>query len=95
MIVRKIASAVVFAALLSALTAYAAGAPTPSPKDKCPVCGMFVAKYPDWTAVITFRDGTSQFFDGAKDMFKHIFNTEKYTPGKTTAHASAATRPAP
>ncbi len=24
----------------------------PSPKDKCPVCGMFVAKYPKWVAEI-------------------------------------------
>ncbi len=91
MIVRKIASAVVFAALLSALTAYAAGAPTPSPKDKCPVCGMFVAKYPDWTAVITFRDGTSQFFDGAKDMFTYYHAVRKYSPKRDQASMSSIT----
>ena len=52
-------------------------------KDKCPVCGMFVYKYPKWVAVIELADGTSYFSDGAKDMFKHIFDTAKYTAGKT------------
>ncbi len=54
-----------------------------SKQDRCPVCGMFVYKYPKWVAQIYFKDGSAYFYDGAKDMFKHIFNTEKYTPGKT------------
>jgi copper chaperone NosL len=54
----------------------------PSPKDKCPVCGMFVAKYPDFAAQIAFKDGTYAFFDGAKDMFKYYFNMGKYNPKK-------------
>ena len=52
-------------------------------KDRCPVCGMFVYKYPKWVAQIYFNDGSAYFYDGAKDMFKHIFDTAKYTPGKT------------
>lgn len=51
--------------------------------DRCPVCGMFVYKYPKWVAQIVFEDGTAYFYDGAKDMFKHIFDTGKYTPGKS------------
>jgi nitrous oxide reductase accessory protein NosL len=54
----------------------------PSPKDKCPVCGMFVAKYPDWVAAIRFREGSTVFFDGAKDMFKFYFDLKKYNPSK-------------
>ena len=54
----------------------------PSPKDKCPVCGMFVAKYPDFLAEILFKDGSSAFFDGAKDMFKYYFHLEKYHPSR-------------
>lgn len=50
--------------------------------DRCPVCGMFVYKYPKWVAQIMFTDGSYYFYDGAKDMFKHIFDTAKYTPGK-------------
>lgn len=52
-------------------------------QDRCPVCGMFVYKYPKWVAQIYFNDGSAYFYDGAKDMFKHIFDTAKYTPGKT------------
>lgn len=52
-------------------------------KDRCPVCGMFVYKYPKWVAQIYFNDGSAYFYDGAKDMFKHIFDTQKYTSGKT------------
>lgn len=51
--------------------------------DRCPVCGMFVYKYPKWVALITFKDGGHYFYDGAKDMFKHIFDTAKYTPNRT------------
>ena len=54
----------------------------PGPKDKCPVCGMFVAKYPDFVAAATFSDGTRAFFDGVKDMMKYYFNPEKYNPSK-------------
>jgi copper chaperone NosL len=54
----------------------------PSPKDKCPVCGMFVAKYPDFVAQVIFQDGSYAVFDGAKDMFKYYFNLTKYAPAK-------------
>jgi len=37
---------------------------------KCPVCGMFVAKYPKWAASITINE-TTYYFDGVKDMMKY------------------------
>lgn len=49
---------------------------------KCPVCGMFVAKYPNWVATARFKDGTISWYDGPKDMFSHYFDTARYTPGK-------------
>lgn len=45
----------------------------PGPRDRCPVCGMFVAKYPEWVATIVLNDGQQIFFDGAKDMFRYYF----------------------
>jgi nitrous oxide reductase accessory protein NosL len=57
----------------------------PGPGDKCPVCGMFIAKYPDWTAEIIFSDGSVVFFDGVKDMLKYYFNLKKYNPRKAQA----------
>lgn len=56
--------------------------PKPTAKDKCPVCGMFVAKYPDWVMVILFKDNSPAFFDGAKDMFKYLFCLKRYDPAK-------------
>jgi nitrous oxide reductase accessory protein NosL len=54
----------------------------PGPKDKCPVCGMFVAKYTDFIAVLTFKDGTHAFFDGVKDMMRYYLNLQKYSPSR-------------
>ena len=70
--------------LLSPLLLWAADKETvqPGPGDKCPVCGMFVAKYPDFVAVLTFNDGTHAFFDGVKDMMKYYSNLQRYTPSK-------------
>lgn len=40
--------------------------------EKCPICGMFVYKYPKWAAQIFYKD--SHFsFDGVKDMMKYYF----------------------
>lgn len=43
-----------------------------SKDEKCPVCGMFVYKYPKWAAQIFY--GEKHFsFDGVKDMMKYYF----------------------
>jgi copper chaperone NosL len=55
------------------------------PNDKCPVCGMFVARYPDFVDQIVFKDGSHAFFDGVKDMMKYYFDLPKYNPSKTKA----------
>jgi nitrous oxide reductase accessory protein NosL len=44
----------------------------PAKEDKCPVCGMFVYKYPDWVAATVLSTGEALYFDGAKDMFRYI-----------------------
>jgi copper chaperone NosL len=59
----------------------------PGPREKCPVCGMFVAKYPDWQAVLRFGDGSRAVFDGAKDLFKFWFGPEQYLPSRRREHA--------
>lgn len=57
----------------------------PGQGDKCPVCGMFVSRYPDWVATVTFRDGATAWFDGAKDLFKFLLHPERYQPGRRAA----------
>jgi copper chaperone NosL len=61
--------------------AVAQNLPKPGPKDLCPVCGMLVSKYPNWTAIVTWKDGHTHFFDGAKDLFKFLHDLPKYAPG--------------
>ncbi|MFK5881264.1 MAG: nitrous oxide reductase accessory protein NosL [Sulfurospirillum sp.] len=49
--------------------------------EKCPVCGMFVYKYPRWAAQIFYKHGNHQHhlsFDGVKDMMKFYFNNKKW-----------------
>lgn len=60
--------------LLLAAGAQALEVKMPGKQDRCPVCGMFVAPYPDWTATILFSDGSQLFFDGAKDLYRHYLS---------------------
>lgn len=69
---------------LAASPVAADGPPPPSNKDKCPVCGMFAYKYPDWLAVASLG-GRHYYFDGAKDMFKFLLDPAKYAQGATGA----------
>jgi nitrous oxide reductase accessory protein NosL len=59
--------------------------PNPRATDTCPVCGMFVAKYPTWVATVLYRDGLADHFDGAKDLFKYLLNLPKWAPGRRAA----------
>lgn len=83
-----IASLLITFALVSA--AYA-GNVNPVPvgkKDRCPVCGMFVAPYKAWVTEVVFRDGTYAVFDGAKDMFKYYFNMRRYDSARKRSDIS-------
>jgi len=52
--------------------------PPPSETDRCPVCGMFPARYREWLATMVFHDGEAVHFDGAKDAFKFWLDMKKY-----------------
>lgn len=76
--------------LLAPLASAAEKRPLPvTERDKCPVCGMFVARYPDWTAQVIFKDGTHDVFDGPKDMFRYYFDLKKYNPSKRQSDIAA------
>jgi len=54
-----------------------------SPKERCPVCGMFVAKYPAWFTQVRLGDGTLKSFDGVKDLMAFFFNPASFgAPGQ-------------
>lgn len=89
----RIITTIVLGCTLAVATALAAGkAANPVPASaKCPVCGMFVAKYPNWTASARFKDGSSQYFDGPKDLLTYYLDTSRYAPGKRQADLAALT----
>jgi len=47
-------------------------------KSRCPVCGMFTAKYPKWVAIIKTKNGEKYYFDGVKDMMKFYFDPVRF-----------------
>lgn len=49
--------------------------------EKCPVCGMFVAKYPKWAARLSYKNNDKMVdlaFDGVKDLLKFYHNPSKW-----------------
>ena len=53
-------------------------------ETRCPVCGMFVGKYPQWITQVRLNDGRSEAFDGVKDMAAYIFAPENFGAAKGT-----------
>ncbi|WP_025346282.1 nitrous oxide reductase accessory protein NosL [Sulfurospirillum multivorans] len=58
--------------------------------EKCPVCGMFVYKYPKWAARMNYSENgkpVSHAFDGVKDLLKFYHAPSKW--GNYTKHKDA------
>lgn len=47
-------------------------------KERCPVCGMFVAKYRPWLSQLHYDSQEIVMFDGVKDMMAYYFQPDKY-----------------
>jgi len=67
-------------------------------EQKCPVCGMFLYKYPNWVTMIEYNDGKKVYFDGMKDLFRYYFShkenikeilTQEYYTQKTISAKDA------
>lgn len=55
----------------------------PVPDDaRCPVCGMFAARYPRWAAQGIFDDGATQFFDSPAHLFLYLQRLDRYQRGR-------------
>ncbi|MHB1216064.1 MAG: nitrous oxide reductase accessory protein NosL [Thiobacillus sp.] len=53
-------------------------APKSIPADaRCPVCGMYPARFPRWAAQIVFKDGASHYVDSPVDLFVFLQNTDR------------------
>jgi nitrous oxide reductase accessory protein NosL len=57
--------------------------PKPGKKDRCPVCGMFVYRYPKWMAGFVFGDGKRYFHCCPKCMLHNLNNISKYQRGES------------
>lgn len=87
----RLALALFFSLLVAgpASAASKASGSAPPKEAKCPVCGMFVAKYPNWSASVSYRDGSVAYFDGPKDLFSYYLNPRKYDPAKKRSDIAA------
>ncbi len=66
-------------------------APRAIPRNaRCPVCGGFVSRAPDWAAQLIFRNGDTQFFDSPLSLFIYLRNVNRYTPGRRTSDVAAS-----
>ena len=70
--------------MASPVAASSSNFPTPDEKDQCPVCGMFVYKYPEWTAGFVFKSSKTYFHCCPKCMLHNLNNISKYQPGETS-----------
>ena len=62
----------------------------PIPVDaRCPVCGMFPARSPDWAAQVIFRNGDAQFFDSPLSLFMYLQDVARYSPGRSAGEIVA------
>ena len=77
----RLLTAALFCTLVLSAHAQQLTVPNPGDRDTCPVCGMFVARYPEWVATVVYADGHAHHFDGAKDLFKYLLDLGRWAPG--------------
>ncbi|WP_404303221.1 nitrous oxide reductase accessory protein NosL [Alicycliphilus denitrificans] len=56
---------------------------------RCPVCGMFPTRSPQWAAQIIFTNGDAQFFDSPLSLFMYLQDVARYSPGRSAGQIAA------
>ena len=59
------------------------------PGARCPVCGMFPARAPEWAAQLIFANGDAHFFDSPLSLFMYLQDVGRYSPGRSAAQVAA------
>lgn len=49
---------------------------------RCPVCGMFPARRPEWAAQVIFADGAAQFLDSPASLATYLSRLPRYAPSR-------------
>lgn len=58
--------------------------PRPIPVNaRCPVCGMYPARFPRWAAQTIFKDGAAHFFDSPVDLFAFLQRPDRHDKSHT------------
>ncbi len=57
--------------------------PVPA-QARCPVCGMYPARAPQWAAQLIFTDGAAHFFDSPLSLFLFLQDVARYSPARTS-----------
>jgi copper chaperone NosL len=81
----------VYCLMITVLAGFGGDAGGAAPPARCPVCGMFVAKFTRWNASLQFREGSQVIFDGAKCLFKYYLEIKKYNPARSPQDIAAMT----
>lgn len=50
---------------------------------RCPVCGMYPARSPDWAGQIIFSNGDAQFFDSPVSLLLFLNDVPRYSAGRS------------
>lgn len=91
-IIRLVAWMAALLTLVFASPAIAQGKFAPrqiSQGQRCPVCHMSPAHYPQWRAEIIFKDNHMAAFDSPVDLFRFYRHMRKYDPQHTVADIGA------
>ena len=51
---------------------------------RCPVCGMYPARSPDWAGQIIFSNGDAQFFDSPVSLLLFLNDVPRYSAGRSS-----------
>ncbi|NDP37826.1 MAG: hypothetical protein GZ093_03620 [Rhodoferax sp.] len=59
------------------------------PKDaRCPVCGMYPARTPQWAAQLIFSNGDAHFFDSPLSLYLYLNAVTRYSPGRNASEVA-------
>lgn len=65
-------------------------APRDVPDDaRCPVCGMFPARQPNWAAQVLYADGDAHHLDSPLSLFLYLQQVPRYAAGRQRADIAA------
>lgn len=80
--------AALFAAAFVGAPAYAADdypAQQISAQQRCPVCGMYPARYPVWAVQVVFRDRSMTALESPAELFRFLQDVKKYDAKHTVS----------